>query len=196
MGLDSLFTIDRSSSIGVFLDRDGVIIEGAREGEYITDWENVRFLPGALASVAALYDEGFKVVIVTNQRGVALGKIHADRLNDIHSCMRARFAEYGAVVAGIYFCPHDKSENCSCRKPAAGMLLRAAEEHSLDLGRCWMVGDKPSDIEAGKRVGCRTILIRPCHTDQTNGTESDFVVADLRSAAHHILESARLSSRR
>src|ERR1700741_2677806 len=175
----------------VFLDRDGVIIEKAPEGEYVTGWESVQFLPGALASVSALYKAGFKIVIITNQRGVALGKIEADHLNDIHSRMKLAFARYGVVITGIYFCPHDKWENCSCRKPAPGMLLKAAEDHALDLGCCWMIGDALSDIEAGKRAGCRTILIKPCRADEKERSDSDLVVDDLRSAAQHILESAQ-----
>jgi len=175
----------------VFLDRDGVIIERAPEGEYVTDWESVQFLPGALASVSALYRAGFKIVIVTNQRGVALGKIGLDHLNDIHNRMAVTLARYGAVITGIYFCPHDKWDNCSCRKPAPGMLLKAAEDHALNLECSWMVGDALSDIEAGKRAGCRTILIKPCHAGEEEGGDSDLVTTDLQSAAQHILESTQ-----
>ncbi len=170
-----------------FLDRDGVIIQKAPEDEYIARWEQVQFLPGALEAVSTLYRAGFKIFIVTNQRGVALGKIRLDDLEEIHHRMRATFGEAGVSITGIYFCPHAKDDNCFCRKPAPGMLLRAAEDHGLELGRCWVIGDSSSDIEAGLRAGCRTARITPVTEHAKIEPMPDLIAGDLPSAAEQIL---------
>ena len=125
----------------------------------MTDWSEVEFLHGSSDAIAAFCDFGYKVIIVTNQRGVATGKIELSELNDIHSRMKEVIASRGGSIAGIYFCPHDISELCRCRKPKAGMLLQAAAEHQLRLPDCWMVGDAETDIAAGKSAGCKTALI-------------------------------------
>ena len=143
----------------VFLDRDGVINRKAPAGEYITSWSGIDFLPGALEAVAILCKFGFKVIVVTNQRGIATGKIKLADLEEIHLRMKVAVSEIGAALSASYYCPHDRSDDCACRKPSPGMLVQAAQTHSLDLSNCWMVGDSPSDIGAGKRAGCRTALI-------------------------------------
>jgi len=150
---------DISYTKAIFLDRDGVVIRKASDGEYVTDWSEVEFLHGSSDAIAAFCDFGYKVIIVTNQRGVATGKIELSKLNDIHSRMKEVIASRGGSIAGIYFCPHDISELCRCRKPKAGMLLQAAAEHQLRLPDCWMVGDAETDIAAGKSAGCKTALI-------------------------------------
>jgi D-glycero-D-manno-heptose 1,7-bisphosphate phosphatase len=144
---------------GIFLDRDGVIIRKAPEGEYITRWSEVEFLPGSIEAIATLHGYGFTVLIVTNQRGVATGKISAANLEEIHSKIKDVVADAGGLVSEIYCCTHDVSESCFCRKPQPGMLLRAAKEFSLNLADCWMVGDSAVDILAGKRAGCKTAQV-------------------------------------
>ena len=177
----------------VFLDRDGVIVQKAPEGEYIANWDELRFLPDALASVSVLYKAGYKIFIVTNQRGVALRRVSLEALENMHRQMKAKFAESGASISGIYFCPHDICENCSCRKPKPGMLLRAAEDHGLALCCCWMVGDAASDIEAGKSAGCKTVWIAPAGPIKGTVPRADLVASDLRSAARQILQVAPLA---
>lgn len=161
---------------GIFLDRDGVIIRKAPEGEYITQSTEVEFLPDSLEAIACLHRFGFKVIIVTNQRGVATGKIPIANLEEIHRNIKLAIADSGGFVSGIYCCTHDISESCFCRKPKPGMLLRAAKEFSLNLVDCWMVGDTTVDIEAGKRAGCKTALITPA-VELTNVTEKPDVLA-------------------
>ena len=143
----------------IFLDRDGVVIRKAPEGEYVVDTCEVEFLPGSLQAIADFCHAGYKVMIVTNQRGVATGKIRLSNLNDIHKMLRQAVASYGGNIAGTYCCTHDLSENCTCRKPRPGMLFQAATEHGLNLPQCWMVGDSATDIAAGKSAGCKTALI-------------------------------------
>lgn len=144
---------------GIFLDRDGVIIRKAPEGEYISDWSEVEFLPGALEAMAAFCSYGLKIIIVTNQRGVASGKINIPSLQEIHWRIDQAARLRGAHITDIYYCPHEIRANCPCRKPKPGMLLRAAEAHGLFLTDCWMIGDSPSDIAAGRSAGCRTALV-------------------------------------
>lgn len=143
----------------IFLDRDGVIIRKAPEEEYVADWSEVDFLPGSLEAIAAFSRFGYKVIVITNQRGVATGKIELAKLNEIHTNMKQVIAGCGGNISAIYWCPHDIGEGCSCRKPKPGMLLQAAIEHKLHLPDCWMVGDTVTDIAAGHSAGCKTALI-------------------------------------
>ena len=139
----------------VFLDRDGTINVKAPEGDYVKSWEEFEFLPGAAEAVRALREPGRRVVIVTNQRGIALGRMSEDDLADIHT----RMLEVTGPVDAIYHCPHDDGE-CDCRKPRPGMLLRAAAEiPGVDLANATMIGDSDSDVEAGRAVGANTIRI-------------------------------------
>ncbi|MEA2428003.1 MAG: D-glycero-D-manno-heptose 1,7-bisphosphate phosphatase [Thermoleophilaceae bacterium] len=139
----------------VFLDRDGTINVKAPEGDYVKSWEEFELLPGAVEAVRALRDAGLRVVIVTNQRGIALGRMTEDDLAEIHS----RMLEQLGPVDAVYHCPHDEGE-CDCRKPLPGMLVRAAEEvPGVDLARSVTIGDSESDMEAGRAAGTRTLLI-------------------------------------
>jgi D-glycero-D-manno-heptose 1,7-bisphosphate phosphatase len=171
----------------IFLDRDGVVIRKAPDGEYVTDWCEVEFLPGSLEAIAALSRLGYKVIIVTNQRGVATGKIQSYKLEDIHSKMKEVIAGNGGDVAGIYCCPHETSAGCTCRKPKPGMLLQAAKEHELRLSECWMVGDTVTDIAAGKSAGCKTALLTQSDEYQEWAEKPDICAESLARAAKHIL---------
>jgi histidinol-phosphate phosphatase family protein len=176
----------------VFLDRDGIINQKAAEGEYIATWEAMRFLPDVFSSIGALYRAGFRVMVVTNQRGVALGKVRLEDLERIHGRLRAAFAQQGVLLTDIYFCPHDLSERCSCRKPKPGMLLRAAQEHALDLSACWMIGDAASDIAAGKNAGCRTAWILPAGSPRREDLQADVRAHTLAAAVRRILRLSRM----
>ncbi len=140
----------------VFLDRDGVINRKAAEGEYITRWEDFHFLPGVADGITLLNRAGWSVIVISNQRCIAKGLLTIEKLESIHRRMREELIAAGAGVDGIYYCPHKKEAACDCRKPAPGMLLTAAKEHQLDLQSSWMIGDSETDVEAGKRAGCRT----------------------------------------
>ncbi len=134
----------------VFLDRDGVINVKAPEGEYVESWADFTFLPGAVDAVAALREAGLRVVVVTNQRGVARGRMTVDDVEDIHR----RMIEGGVAVDRVYYCPHEDGE-CDCRKPGTGMFEQAAREvPGVALGpAAAIVGDSESDMEAGRRLG-------------------------------------------
>jgi histidinol-phosphate phosphatase family protein len=134
----------------VFLDRDGVINVKAPEGDYVKSWDEFELLPGAVEGIRLMRDAGLRLVVVTNQRGVARGRMTASDVEDIHLRMRA----IGVDVDAVYYCP-DESAESPCRKPNPGMLEQAARELegvSLDRSSA-IVGDSESDIEAGRRCG-------------------------------------------
>jgi D-glycero-D-manno-heptose 1,7-bisphosphate phosphatase len=174
---------------GIFLDRDGVIIRKAPEGDYVRSWNEVEFLPGSLEAIAAFSRRGYKVIIITNQRGIATGKIEATHLQNIHDKIKEVVHCNGGQITGIYHCPHDKPEQCQCRKPKPGMLLRAANEHKLRLSECWMIGDACSDIEAGRSVGCRTVFISRATESCSHPGMPEVRVETLEAAAKYILSS-------
>ena len=152
------------SRAAVFLDRDGVLI---REVGLLTRCEDVELLPGAASAVRDLRAAGFVVVVVTNQTVVARGLASMADVEKVHSHVQAMLGTFDAGIDAFYYCPHHPQAtlpefrvDCDCRKPRPGMLLRAAAEHDLDLGRSYMVGDRISDIAAGNRAGCYTIQVR------------------------------------
>jgi D-glycero-D-manno-heptose 1,7-bisphosphate phosphatase len=148
------------STKAAFLDRDGVINQKAPEGAYITRWEDVKFLPGVVEGISQLNRAGWQVIVISNQRCVAKGLISHPELEALHQRMRDWLAEHGAVIHAIYYCPHEKTvPPCDCRKPGPGMLLQAAQEHNIDMARSWMIGDSHTDVEAGRRAGCKTLHI-------------------------------------
>ncbi|HET6575369.1 MAG TPA: HAD family hydrolase [Fimbriiglobus sp.] len=148
----------------VFLDRDGTLIE---EANYLSRVEQVRLIPGAAEAVRRVNAVGARVVVVTNQAGVARGYYPEDRVAAVHAHLSAVLGEQGARVDAYYYCPHHATEGigafrieCDCRKPKPGMLRAAARDLGLDLSRSWMIGDKVCDLEAGAAAGCRTVLVR------------------------------------
>ena len=146
----------RTARSAVFLDRDGTLNRPAGPDRYITEVGELVLLGGAAAAVDLLRGAGFAVVVVSNQRGVARGLMSTQRLAEIDGRLRQLIP-----IDAAYYCPHGHDAGCDCRKPAPGMLLRAAAEHNLDLARSWMVGDAATDIEAGQRAGCRTRRVAP-----------------------------------
>jgi len=128
-----------------FLDRDGVINRKAPEGQYVTRWDDMEFLPGARDAIRLLNDAGFLVVVVSNQRCVAKGLITAAQLELLHARMLREFLAAGARIDAVYYCPHDNQPPCSCRKPKPGMILDAARAHDINLATSWMIGDSETD---------------------------------------------------
>ena len=169
-----------------FLDRDGVLNRKAPEGEYVTRWEEMEFLPGAREAVRLLNQAGYLVVVVSNQRCVAKGLIATSELDSIHARMRHEFEAVGARIDAIYYCPHDSQPPCSCRKPQPGMLLEAARKHELDLAESWMIGDSDHDVEAGRSAGCWTV--RLIGDGEPPIGEANVVASSLLDAVHKVLE--------
>jgi len=171
----------------IILDRDGVI---NKEGiHYVKSWDEFHFLPGALDALAMLHREGVRTLVATNQSCVGRGIISNADLEEIHRNMLARIGEAGGHIEKIYVCPCRPEEGCSCRKPLPGMLEEASRDFNLNLGECFFVGDADTDISAGRRAGCRTVLVLTGKGRETlkrvrNGQagEPDLVAEDLLSA--------------
>jgi len=168
-----------------FLDRDGVINRKPKEGQYVTRWEEMQFLPGVAEGIALLIGAGFCVIVVSNQRCVAKGLLTVRELGLIHERMCQELAAAGAVITEVYYCPHETQPPCSCRKPAPGMLLAAARAHEIDLTASWMIGDSHIDVEAGKNAGCRTARI--LKSDQVANGSADVLAQSLLLAVQQIL---------
>jgi histidinol-phosphate phosphatase family protein len=178
----------------VFLDKDGTLIDDV---PYNVDPDRIRLAAGASEGLRALHAAGFALVVVSNQSGVALGRFPEDALAAVRDRLEALLGDFGVPVADFLFCPHHPDGvapgyaiACECRKPAPGLILRAARDRGIDLDRSWLVGDILDDIEAGHRAGCRTVLL-----DVGNETEwrlrperiPHFRAADLAEAARVIL---------
>jgi D-glycero-D-manno-heptose 1,7-bisphosphate phosphatase len=146
----------------VFLDRDGTLIE---DRHYLADPALVRILPGVAQGLRRLRTAGFVCVVVTNQSGIGRGMFAEADYHRVHAEMIRQLAAEGATLDAAYFCPAapaaEGADERPDRKPAPGMLLRAAADLELDLTRSWTIGDAPRDVEAGRRAGCRGILVGP-----------------------------------
>jgi D-glycero-D-manno-heptose 1,7-bisphosphate phosphatase len=147
----------------VFLDRDGTINE---EKDYLHRVEDFEFIPGAPEAIRRLKEAGFLVIVVTNQSGVARGYYTLEEVATLHRHMQRELETVGAAVDAIYVCPHHPVEGigeyrreCDCRKGRPGMLLRAAQEHGIDLSRSYMIGDKIADVEVGEAAGCLPLMV-------------------------------------
>lgn len=179
----------------IFLDRDGVINRKAPEGDYITSWKDFALIPGAKEAIQLLNQHGYRTFVVTNQRGIALRRLTITRLNSIHRRMLTELRRVGAVVDAIYYCPHDEGK-CDCRKPKLGLFLRAKEEFpEIEFAKSVVIGDSSKDIEAGWKLGCKTILIAPeTHeglTPKYGSLAPDYIAKSLQEAVgKYILDQA------
>lgn len=147
----------------VLCDRDGTLI---REEHFLGDPDRVSWVPGALNLLQTLYRQGSKVLIVSNQSGVARGYFGVETVEAIHDRLRQDARRSGATIDGIYYCPHhpegtvqEYSLQCNCRKPKPGLFLQAIQDHNLQPGQCWVVGDRLRDLEPGIALGMKAFLV-------------------------------------
>ncbi len=181
----------------VFVDKDGTLVENV---PFNVDPARVRLADGAGEALGLLRRSGFALVLVSNQPGIALGRFPASALASIDARLQELLAPHGARLDATFYCPHApdtvngiSAPGCGCRKPAPGLILRAASELALDLPASWMIGDILDDVEAGASAGCRTVLV-------DNGGETewrrspartpDFIVSDPMAAARIICTAA------
>jgi D-glycero-D-manno-heptose 1,7-bisphosphate phosphatase len=182
----------------VFLDKDGTLIQDV---PYNADPERIRLSDRAGEALAALRDAGYELVVVSNQAGVARGYFSEEALDGIAARLHELLAQFDVRLSGFYYCPHHPDgaiagyrTTCRCRKPAPGLLMRAARDLDLDLSASWLVGDILDDVEAGARAGCATVLLNNGHeTEWRDGPwrRPQHTAPDLVQAAEIILQRDR-----
>jgi D-glycero-D-manno-heptose 1,7-bisphosphate phosphatase len=184
----------------VFIDRDGTLTE---EVGYVNHPARLRLLPRSAEAIRRLNAAGVAAVVVTNQAGIARGYFSEDVLQAVNAELHAQLARAGARLDGLYVCTHHPSEGappyrmlCDCRKPRPGLLVRAAEDLELDLGKSVMIGDKPSDLEVAPKVGARSVLVLTGYglgeweyRRDSFGVVPDHVAGDLLDAVEWALEA-------
>ncbi|MBI4392983.1 MAG: HAD family hydrolase [Euryarchaeota archaeon] len=174
----------------VFLDRDGVI---NHDKFVVRSFKEMRIFDGALEGLARLAKSEYKIILVTNKGSIGVGLLSEAALALMHNALLDTIRRAGGRIDAIYHCPHVPLPvfGCDCRKPKPGMILRAAKEHGIDLGRSWMVGDNLTDVAAGRAAGCRTILLTTTHGDRIRLRGErlgvDHVAKDLAEAVDAII---------
>ena len=179
----------------VFLDRDGVINQ---ESEYVHRVNDFHFIDGVFDACRQMSQAGFRLIIITNQAGIARGYYTEDDFHRLTKWMLDEFRQHGVEIDDVYYCPHHPVHGvgpyhrlCDCRKPGPGMVLRAAREHSLDLQQSILVGDKASDIEAGRTagVGCCVLVLTGYPPDNNDLNKADAVFEDLPAVANALVNN-------
>lgn len=185
-------------NFAIFLDRDGTINE---EMGYINHLDRFIILPGAIEAIKLLKRHNFKVIVTSNQTGVAMGYFPESLIEEIHNHLKNILAENGTYLDAIYYCPHHPQakvaaygKDCPCRKPKTGLILKAKEEFNLDLNRCYVVGDKFIDIEFAHNAGLKSILVLTGYgkgeirwAAHKHPLKPNFVAKDLYQAAKWII---------
>lgn len=167
-----------------FLDRDGTI---NLDKGYFCRPEEFEFEQGSIEAIRLLNQAGYRVFVISNQAGIALGHFSETQVDELHKWLMAELAQYGAHIDGFYYCPHHAKLGighyktvCDCRKPAPGLILKAVNEWNIDLNKSYMIGDHNSDVEAGRAAGVKSIFVRTGH-----GREEElFVAPDVPRAAN------------
>ncbi|MGJ9384813.1 D-glycero-alpha-D-manno-heptose-1,7-bisphosphate 7-phosphatase [Salipaludibacillus sp. CF4.18] len=171
-------------TIGMFLDRDGVINEVlSHRVKFVNKPEDFYLLDGVGEAIKLFNEEGFKVFVVTNQGGIGLGFMEEMALQNVHKKMQDDLAVYGAEIDDIAYCPHKPHAKCACRKPKPQMITDLAKKYDIDLEKSFMIGDREPDIEAGKEAGTQTILVGDRKERQA---DADMYFPDLLAAAYWI----------
>jgi D-glycero-D-manno-heptose 1,7-bisphosphate phosphatase len=171
----------------VFLDRDGTIMEDA---SYFGDVDRAIIISSAPAALKRLHTAGYRLFVVTNQSGVARGYFTREAIEQIHTFLDDQFAALGVRFDRYYVCPHHPEDHCDCRKPKPKFLQEAIHEYRLEPARCFMIGDRPTDIQAGINAGVQTILVLTGAGQETlakGNVSPNYVADDLRTAADWIL---------
>jgi D-glycero-D-manno-heptose 1,7-bisphosphate phosphatase len=162
-----------SSCKYVLIDRDGVLNEKAPKADYVKCWSEWSWMEGAKEGLKHLVDQGYKLILITNQAGIAREKMTENDLHSIHFMMKEELAEIGVKFEAIYFCPHGWDEDCLCRKPKPGMLWNAQRDFSFDLSKTYFIGDDPRDMEAADAAGAKG-LFKPVDTSLLSLVEKHF----------------------
>ncbi|WP_266367605.1 D-glycero-alpha-D-manno-heptose-1,7-bisphosphate 7-phosphatase [Tellurirhabdus rosea] len=178
------------SERAIFLDKDGTLI---RDVPYNVEPGQIELYPETGEALRRLGAAGFRLIVISNQSGVAHGYFEEQALTFVEVQLQVLLRPYGVSLDGFYYCPHHPggsvpaySITCACRKPEPGLLTRAAADHDLNLEESWMIGDILNDVEAGNRAGCRTVLLE-------HGNETEWLTGSFRTPtyrARHMLDAA------
>lgn len=179
----------------IILDRDGVINHDSPD--YIRSPHELRIISGVCEGIAALYQQGFRIVVATNQSGIARGYFSEETLDLMFKKIQIKLQDHGAAIDQFYYCPHSPSAGCNCRKPSPGMLQQALNEFHANPEQTWMIGDSTKDIMAGKTIGCNTCLVRTGNGAATEAAwDKDLakppVFDDLQGASNYILNTTAI----
>lgn len=176
-----------SKKKAIFLDRDGTICE---EANYLSRAEDLRLFPFAANAVKLLNDNGFLVILITNQSGIARGFFDENALREIHEKLESELEKSGAKLDAVYFCPHKPADNCACRKPKTKMIEQAARDFSIDTENSWMIGDKAIDIETGRAANTKTALVLTGYGREENpNCKPDLIAENLLEAVKRIIKN-------
>lgn len=187
---------------GIFLDRDGTITE---EKDFVSKIEEIKFIPGSKEALKTLQELGYKLIIVSNQSGIARGIMTAEQVEEVNDFILNELQNEGIKIEGIYYCPHHPDENCDCRKPRTGLVRKAVQDHHLKLKSSWMIGDKLSDVLLGKNIKGKSILVLTgygqgtkqkieSNADVYDWHKPDYIAKDLLEAASFIKSEALTES--
>jgi len=180
----------------VFIDRDGTI--NANVG-YIDSFDKFKIYPNVAKGIKLLSDDGFKIIVVTNQSGIAREYFSEETLEKIHQRMKNELSEKGATVDAIYYCPHHPDDSCNCRKPESGLLEKAVEDFDIEIESSYFIGDRMLDVEAGFKIGLKTVLV-PEDKEKVekemkeSKIRPDYVCDDFYSGVIWILENNKIAS--
>lgn len=178
----------------IFIDKDGTLIDDV---PYNVDPDRIRLAPGVREGLRRLHERGFRIVVVSNQGGVARGYFTESALGGVESRLRDLLRGFGVPLTGFYYCPHDPmgriksyATACTCRKPRPGLFQKAARDSHFDLKQSWCIGDILDDVEAGHAAGCRSILIDNGNETRWELSERrvpDYIARDVNEAAGFII---------
>jgi len=191
----------KTNNIAVFIDRDGTVTV---EGGYINDPNRLTLLPRSARAIRLLNKNGIKAILATNQAGIARGYFDEPTLKKTLERLNLLLAVEGAYLDGIYYCPHHPTagkppfrKKCSCRKPLPGMLTKAKKDFNLDLSRCFVIGDKSSDVSLARVVNAKAIIVKTGYGEgeiELNGSKkisADFIADDLLDAVEWIINGIK-----
>ena len=189
--------MSRSDKV-IFIDRDGVINKdpgGWTEHSYVTRWEDFHFLPGVKEALKRLFENGYDIIMISNQGGVSKKYFSQDSLDEITVKMLQEIDKSGAKIKKVYYCVHQDNDNCDCRKPKAGMFRQAERDLKIKASGAYFIGDGKTDVDAGKEMGLKTILVLSGKTPYEDVAQwelkPDHVFKDLSESVEFILKGDR-----
>jgi len=171
-------------SPAVFIDRDGTIME---DTDYCSDPNDVRIFPGVVEALQLLKSRGFKLIIITNQSGIGRGLFTLDQYRAVESEVLRQLGE--GLVDATYYCPDAPGQDSKCRKPAPGMVVKAARDHQIDVSRSFLIGDKEIDVECAHNAGVRAIRVRTGIQRDVTGSNAEWVADDVPASVQIILNA-------